>query len=306
MPRTQSKKTLMGCTLLLLGPCIFAQAATTVDQHRPASPQGAVEISNVAGSVDVQGWDKPEVSVTGTIGKDVERVEVTGDDNRISIRVVLPSGHSWGSRTDSEAHLIVHLPADSSLSTSLVSADLKISGVKGDAKLQTVSGNVTGDVGGDVRANVVSGDIKLTAMSAKMIEVKAISGNIVLTGGNAEAEVTTVSGDATVTLGTVTRVRIKGISGTLKSSVALSPDAQFESETVSGDVKGRNLPANLPRISMFNPSAAALQNCFGPKPTDIHHGSGQRVTFKTGDTHASVHISTKSGDVRMCAKGDHH
>lgn len=305
MPRTQSKKTLMGCTLLLLGPCIFAQAATTVDQHRPASPQGAVEISNVAGSVDVQGWDKPEVSVTGTIGKDVERVEVTGDDNRISIRVVLPSGHSWGSRTDSEAHLIVHLPADSSLSTSLVSADLKISGVKGDAKLQTVSGNVTGDVGGDVRANVVSGDIKLTAMSAKMIEVKAISGNIVLTGGNAEAEVTTVSGDATVTLGTVTRVRIKGISGTLKSSVALSPDAQFESETVSGDVRVEfaSEPAADFDVQSFSGS---VQNCFGPKPTDIHHGSGQRVTFKTGDTHASVHISTKSGDVRMCAKGDHH
>jgi Putative adhesin len=304
MPRTQSKKTLLGCTLLLLGPWIFAHAATTVDQHRPASPQGAVEISNVAGSVDVQGWDKPEVSVTGTIGKDVERVEVTGDDNRTSIRVVLPSGHNWGSRNDSEAHLIVHLPANSSLSTSLVSADLKVSGVKGDAKLQTVSGNVTGDVGGDVRANVVSGDIKLTAMSAKMIEIKAISGNIVLTGGNAEAEVTTVSGDATVTLGTVTRARIKGISGTLKSSLALGPDAQFESETVSGDV-GVEFAVEPAADFDIQSLSGGVQNCFGPKPMEIRHGSGQRVTFKTGDTHARVHISTNSGDVRMCAKGDH-
>ncbi len=304
MPRIQLKKTLLGCTLLLLGPWAFAQAATTVDQHRPANPQGAVEISNVAGSVDVQGWDKSEISVTGTIGKDVERVEVTGDDNRTSIRVVLPSGHAWGSRTDSEAHLTVHLPANSSLSTSLVSADLKVSGVKGDAKLQTVSGNVTGDVGGDVRANVVSGDIKLTAMSSKMIEVKAISGNIVLTGGNAEAEVTTVSGDATVTLGTVTRARIKGISGTLKTNLTLSPDAQFESETVSGDVRVEfaSEPAADFDVQSFSGS---VENCFGPKPMDVHHGSGQRVTFKTGDTHARVRISTKSGDVRMCAKGDH-
>jgi Putative adhesin len=304
MLRTQSKKTLLGCSLLLLAPWTFALGETTVDQHRPANQQGAVEISNVAGSVDVQGWDKAEVSVTGTIGKDVERVEVTGDDNRTSIRVVLPSGHNWGSRTDSEAHLIVHLPANSSLSTSLVSADLKVSGVKGDAKLQTVSGNVTGDVGGDVRANVVSGDIKLTAMSAKMIEIKAISGNIVLTGGNAETEVTTVSGDATVTLGTVTRARIKGISGTLKSNLALSPDAQFESETVSGDVRVdfASEPAADFDIQSFSGS---VENCFGPKPTDVHHGSGQRVTFKTGDTHARVRISTKSGDVRMCAKGDH-
>jgi Putative adhesin len=305
MPRTQSKKTILGCALLFLVPWTFAQAATTIDQHRPANPQGAVEISNVAGSVDVQVWDKAEVSVTGTIGKDVERVEVTGDDNRTSIRVILPSGHLWGSRSDSEAHLIVHLPANSSLSTSLVSADLKVSGIKGDAKLQTVSGNVTGDVGGDVRANVVSGDIKLSAMSAKMIEVKAISGNIVLTGGNAEAEVTTVSGDATVTLGTVTRARIKGISGTLKSNLALSPDAQFESETVSGDVRVdfASEPAADFDVQSFSGS---VENCFGPKPVDVHHGSGQRLTFKTGETHARVRISTKSGDVRMCAKGDHH
>ncbi|HEY2145748.1 MAG TPA: DUF4097 family beta strand repeat-containing protein [Steroidobacteraceae bacterium] len=308
MSRTQfssgPKRFILGCSLLALGPWTIVHAATTVDQHRPANPQGAVEISNVAGTVDVQGWDKSEVAVTGTIGKDVERVDVTGDGNRTTIRVVLPSGLNWGSRTDSEAHLIVHVPASSSLSTSLVSADLKVAGVLGDAKLQTVSGNVSADVGGDVRANVVSGDIKLTANSAKMIEVKAISGNIVLTGGNAEAEVTTVSGDATVTLGTVSRARFKAISGTLKAKLALSPDAQFDSETVSGDVtvEFAGEPAADFDIQSFS---GGIENCFGPKPADVRHGSGQRLTFKTGDTHARVRISTKSGEVRMCAKGDH-
>jgi hypothetical protein len=297
-------KDTLTCALLVLSPWALAHAGTTVDQHRPANPQGAVEISNVAGTVDVQGWDKSEVAVTGTIGKDVERIDVTGDDNRTSIRVVLPSGLNWGSRTDSEAHLVVHVPAGSSVSTSLVSADLKVSGVRGDAKLQTVSGNVSGDVGGDVRASVVSGDIKLTANAAKMIEVKAISGNIVLTGGNAEAEVTTVSGDATVTLGTVSRARFKAISGTLKATLALGPDAQFDSETVSGDVRVEF--ASEPSADFDLQSfSGSIDNCFGPKPEDVRHGSGQRLTFKTGDTHARVHISTKSGDLRMCAKGAH-
>ena len=65
-------------------------AATSVDEHRPAGASGSVEIDNVAGEIDVQGWDKSEVAVTGSIGKDVERVEVTGGGNRTSIRVVLP------------------------------------------------------------------------------------------------------------------------------------------------------------------------------------------------------------------------
>src|ERR1700744_6586362 len=81
----------LGALVLLVLPCSLAHAAS-VDEHRAANPQGAVEIDNVAGSIDVQGWDKPEVAVSGTIGKDVERVDVTGDSNRTSIRVVLPRG----------------------------------------------------------------------------------------------------------------------------------------------------------------------------------------------------------------------
>ena len=112
-----------------------------------ANPQGAVEIDNVAGSIDVQGWDKSEVAVTGTIGKDVERVDVTGDGNRTSIRVVLPKGMHW-SMNDGEAHLVIHVPTNSSVSTSLVSSDLKVSAVHGALELRTVSGNISGEAAG--------------------------------------------------------------------------------------------------------------------------------------------------------------
>src|SRR5258708_3985528 len=171
------------CALALLAaPWPLAYAATTVEEHRPASPQGAVEIDNVAGSIDVQGWDKSEVAVTGTIGKDVERVDVTSDGNRTSIRVVLPNGHHWGMR-DGEAHLTIRVPTSSSVSTSMVSSDLRISAVRGALELRTVSGNITGDGGGDLRANDVSGDIHFTASAAKTIEVKAISGKLLLSAG---------------------------------------------------------------------------------------------------------------------------
>jgi hypothetical protein len=75
---------------LLVSPWSLASAATSVDEHRAANPQGAVEIDNVAGSIDVQGWDKSEVAVTGSAGVDVERVDVTGDGISTSLRVVLP------------------------------------------------------------------------------------------------------------------------------------------------------------------------------------------------------------------------
>jgi DUF4097 and DUF4098 domain-containing protein YvlB len=271
-----------------------------VDEHRAASPQGAVEIDNVAGSIDVQGWDKPEVAVDGSIGKDVERVEVTGDGNRTSIRVILPRGHNWGMR-DGSAHLVIHVPAHSSVTASLVSSDLKISAVQGALELRTVSGRISGDGGGDVRAHAVSGDIHLTAGAAKMIEVRSVSGDIELTGGNADIEATTVSGSARLKLGTVSHARFKTVSGEISATLGATADAQIEGESVSGDLKFDFASAPAADFDIQTLSGD-INNCFGPKPTESHHGAGSRLTFKTGEGTGRVRISTRSGDVRLCAK----
>jgi DUF4097 and DUF4098 domain-containing protein YvlB len=289
------------CALALLAfPWSLAYAATSVEEHRPASPQGAVEIDNVAGSIDVQGWDKSEVAVTGTIGKDVERVDVTSDGNRTSIRVVLPNGHHWGMR-DGEAHLTIRVPTNSSVSTSVVSSDLRISAVRGALELRAVSGNITGESGGDLRANDVSGDIHFTATAAKRIEVKAISGSIVLNGGNADVEASTVSGDANLTLGTVSRGRFKTVSGTVSATLAAAADAQIDGESVSGDI--RLVFASEP-MADFNVQTLSgdINNCFGPKPTEPRYGPGKHLTFKTGETSARVHLTSNSGNVRLCTK----
>jgi DUF4097 and DUF4098 domain-containing protein YvlB len=295
-----NKPAALVCVLTALSFPWLAHAATSVDEHRAANPQGAVEIDNVAGSIDVQGWDKSEVAVTGTIGKDVERVEVTGEGNRTSVRVILPQGHHWGMR-DGEAHLIIHVPANSSVTASLVSSDVKVSAVHGGLELRSVSGNISGEGGGDVHANAVSGDIHLTATSAKVIEVKAISGNIVLTGGNTDIEATTVSGDAHLTLGTVSRARFKTVSGDIAASLAAAADAQIEGESVSGDVKLDFASAPAADFDIQTISGE-IDNCFGPKPVESRHGPGARLTFKTGDSSARVRVSSHSGDVRLCAK----
>jgi hypothetical protein len=289
------------CTLaLLVSAWSPAHAETSIDQHREASPQGSVEVDNVAGSIVVEGWDKPEVAVTGTIGKDVERVDVTGDGNRTSVRVVLPRGMHWGMR-DGEAHLVIHVPTNSSVSASLVSSDLNVSKVRGALELRTVSGNISGEGGGDLRANDVSGDIHFTAMAAKRIEVKAISGNIVLTAGNTDIEASSVSGDAHLTLGTVSRARFKTVSGDISAKLAAAADAQIDGESISGDI--RLDFAGEPAADFdVQTLSGDIDNCFGPKPVEPRHGPGKRLTFKTGETSARVHLTSNSGEVRLCAK----
>ena len=287
--------------LAVLG-CHESARAAPVDEHRAAAVQGTVEIDNVAGAIDLRGWDRPEVAVSGTIGKEVERVELTGDGNHTSIRVLLPRGGRWGSRGEGEAHLIVQVPSGSAIAATLVSSDLKVTAIRGDCKVQTVSGNIAGDVGGDVHVNSVSGNVTLAATSSKLMEVKSISGDLILTGGNAETEITTVSGSAKVKLGTVPRARFKTVSGDLTVALAAAAGAQIEGESVSGDIKldFAAEPAADYDIQTFSGN---IHNCFGPKASEAHHGPGSRLSFRTGD--GRVRIATHSGDVRLCVTGEH-
>jgi hypothetical protein len=302
MSHAQSRlnKLLLACALTVLLLPWAAHAATTVDEHRPAGPQGTVEINNVAGSVDVQGWDKSEVAVGGTIGKDVERVDVTSEGNHTSVRVILPRGPNWGMR-DGSAHLIIHVPTNSSITASLVSSDFKISAVHGALELRTVSGSIGGEGGGDLHANSVSGDIRLTATSAKMIEVRSVSGDIELTAGNVDIEATTVSGSVRLKLGTVSRARLKSVSGEFSATLAAAADAQIEGESISGDIKLDFAGAPDADYDIHTLSGN-IDNCFGPKATEPRHGPGARLMFKTGEGSARVRITTQSGEVRLCAR----
>jgi hypothetical protein len=284
----------------LVVPWSLVFAGKTIQERRAADAQGEVEIVNVSGTVEIDGWDRNEVEVTGTAGDNVERVDVTGEGNRTSIHVVSRSVRSWGS--DGEARLVVHVPSRSAVTATLVSADCKVSGVLGDLKLQAVSGSLKGDAGGDVHASTVSGDVRLTARAAKAIEVKTISGDIQLSGGGGEVDITTVSGSARIELAQVTRSRLKSISGDITAALALAPDGQIESESVSGSIslKFAGEPSGDFDVQSFS---GDIKNCFGPKPAESRYGPGSRLEFKNGDGHARVRINTKSGDVRLCVNG---
>ena len=286
--------------MALVVPWSLVHAGRAIQERRAADPQGEVEIVNVSGTVEIHGWDRSEVEVGGTAGDNVVRVDVTSAGNRTSIHVVSRSAPAWGS--DAEAHLIVHVPAKSAVMATLVSADFKVTGVLGDLKVQSVNGSLTGDVGGNVRATTVSGDVRLTARAAKVIEVKTISGNIQLTGGGGEVDITTVSGSATIELAEVTRARFKSVSGDMTAELALAPEGQLEGESVSGDVSVKFAAAPAAEFDVQSFSGD-IRNCFGPKPMQSHYGPGSRLEFKNGEGHAHVRVNTKSGDVRLCVKG---
>lgn len=308
MNRTLLRAALPAAFSLALLAALPAAAETRrpIDEHRAADAKGQVEVVVVSGKVSVVGWDKAEVGVTGSIGENVDRLEVTTSGTHTTVRAVqkehLVSHFDWGNKLG-DADLVVHVPRGSSLSATLVSCDLAVSEVQGDEDLHSVSGDLKVHANHEVRIGTVSGDVHLTAGSeAKLIEVGTTSGDININGGGGDVSVNTVSGDAVVTVGYVTRLRAKSVSGDHKMTVALAPDGRFEAESVSGDVD-INFSNGVPPAEFDVKSFSGdLTTCFGQKPVQEQHGPGSRLSYREGAGTARVKVDTMSGDVSLCNK----
>jgi putative adhesin len=281
--------------LLVAGTPAFVSAADFRNQL-DVDPQGTVEINGIGGKVEILAWDQAKIEVTGSDDL-ADRIDIHTLGSRTVIEMRPHRGAGIGADT---TRMTVHVPARSSVSGTWVSATVKVDGIGGETNLRTVSGDLSGEVGGDLKANTATGNIRMVARGAKSIEVKTISGDVQLTAGTAAVELSTVSGNAKLELATLTRGHMKSISGDLTGQFALAPDADFESESVSGNVR-LTFPAPPAAYYDIQSISGTIDNCFGPKVERAEYGPGARLDFKTGDAKAHVRIGTKSGDVKICA-----
>jgi hypothetical protein len=286
-----------------LAPASLTLAADEFHATHSADPDGTVEVIGIGGSIEIDGWDRSQVDVIAP-GADImgDKVRISGDDGKTVIHIRADVGAGNGDK--SETRLVIHVPSKSDLKVTLVSANLKVQGLKGDSNLRTVSGNISGEVGGDLRVNTATGSARLTARSAKSIEVKTINGDIELKGGSGDVEVQTVSGNAKVDVGTLTRARFRSISGNLSANLGLVPDGDLDGESVSGSLRFDFAAAPSADFDVQSFSGN-IDNCFGPKAEQAHYGPGSRLEFRNGKGQGRVRVETKSGDVHLCTGATH-
>lgn len=215
-----------------------------VDEHRPLKADARVEVSNVAGEIVVEAWDRNELHLTGTLSEQVEKLEITGDASRLKIEVKLP--RRTRNVEDTDLHLKV--PAGITLEAQGVSADIEVRGIRGDVEASSVSGDVELDVGSkNVEARSVSGDVTVNAPAA-VTRVESVSGDVTVRGVKGEVRGETVSGNVEVRAQVARRVELKSVSGDLELDAELAVDVEVEAETMSGDV--RLMVPRLPEVEI--------------------------------------------------------
>jgi DUF4097 and DUF4098 domain-containing protein YvlB len=270
----------------------------SVDRKVAAEPNGEVVISNVSGTIDVRGWDRNEVQVTGHLGSDVERLDVETSGGRTFVKVILPRGNAH----DGEAEIEVSVPRNSSVEVSAVSADVSSRGVLGTQRLKSVSGEVTADIAGDEsEVRSVSGDVTVRGNGKPIrLRVASVSGSLDLTNTAGSLDVVTVSGDARVQMGDTGDLRGRTTSGDLEVSGKLTRDGRVDVEGVSGDISLRlTAPGGLSaEIESFS---GDINGCLADKVERVSkYGPGKRLNIRTVEAGARVRAKTLSGDIDIC------
>ena len=286
-------------TVLIFGLMIAVPVmAEDIDRTLDAAPDGEVNVSNIAGSVVVNGWSRNEVEVSGTLGRNVEELIFERDDDKITVKVKVPKKGGRGIDSD----LRIKVPENSSIDVSAVSADIVVTDVKGEQRLNTVSGDVrTESAANDVRAGSVSGDVEIEGDNSDAeTSANTVSGDVTVFRAAGTVRAESVSGDVIVDEGAFGRASLNTVNGEIIFQSELRKGGRFIAETVNGDIDVEfvgDVSAKI-EIDTFNGS---IRNCFGPKAERTSkYTPGWELSFTEGDGDGRVEMSTMNGDLSMC------
>lgn len=275
-----------------------ASAAESVNRTLDAAEDGDVHISNVAGSIEVNGWSRNQVEVTGEIGNGVEELIFERDGDEVNIRVRLLRN----SFRDGSAELVINVPEASSLQIHTVSADIDVTDVQGEQELESVSGDITTVAyASEMEAESVSGDIEIEGNNqSSSFSFHTVSGDIEVENLSGELRLESVSGDIAAINGAVTRVIGNTVNGDIELQLSLLDGGRMDLETINGEVDvdfGGPVSARID-IETFNGN---IRNCFGPESVRTSkYAPGRELSFTEGGGAGRVTIETMNGNVRIC------
>ncbi len=288
--------------LLLLAVSGAAAASTPISETRSVNADVRIDVSNIKGDVTVSGWDKNEVSITGTLGDGAKRLEVEGGGSSLTIKVEPPDKQgwfSWGSESRmGNSTLDIKVPHNAELKIEVVSADVALSGVAGRSlSANGVSGKLRLDSDAkEVDVDSVSGNIEVTG-KAERGHLETVSGNVRARGLGGQVKFETVSGDIDAENGDYREISAGTVSGDINLRGKPTKDARVDVETMSGDVH-LYLPADVSAHLRATTFSGSIRSDFG-KVKEEEHGPGSSLDATLGGNDARMNLQTFSGDIEV-------
>ena len=265
----------------------------SVDETWDIDAGATISIENIAGQIEIQGWDRNEVHLTGELGDSVEELEISETSSGLRINVI-----NREERNIDNTELRLMVPNDANIDASAVSADIDVLDMDNEKlTASSVSGNVEVEAACDwVSIESVSGDVTFSGDTGR-ISAESVSGDIELSGVSGEVTATTVSGDMGLLTGAVESAKLETVSGDITTDGEISGNGRLTAESMSGDVI-INLPASQAGLFKAQSFSGRISTDFG-SVNHAKHGPGSHLKHVSGSTGAEIRIESFSGNIKL-------
>ncbi len=255
--KTNFHKTIQVALTLLFGASLLGAAAPKAPKERSThfylqedvqfsrtfdvGQSGSLDISNLSGDIEIQGGPGTEILVEaekhGHGDPSLVSIEVSQTGDRVRVETKYSKGKK---HKHMSVDFTVTGPSGTSVSAQSVSGDVQVSDVSGELEAESVSGDVTVTKAENLLvATSVSGDVTVEgAASREDPEIGSVSGDVQVTGLKArEVEVSSVSGDVILTHAECERAAMESVSGDIRYSGTFAKGGRYEFESHSGDIR---------------------------------------------------------------------
>jgi DUF4097 and DUF4098 domain-containing protein YvlB len=205
-------------------------------------PIRRLKVALVRGQVDIVGHDEPTTRV--------EVHSVSGKDLRVSFdNGVLEIDHPqlrWDNFIDvfrsfhgtARADVSILVPRDIALTLGVVSSSGLVSGLRSDASISTVNGDLLIDgLTGDITLNAVNGELAIQNHTGR-IAAHTVNGEITASGAISQFSSDGVSGDVFLDItGSPELIRVNAVNGSVTARLEEGNSAEYRVNTVNGRIQ---------------------------------------------------------------------
>jgi DUF4097 and DUF4098 domain-containing protein YvlB len=267
---------------------VHAAHATTSDV--------SVRLFASVGTVQVIGWEKDSVVISGTVAKGSQ--VALGSPGAVASRGLKLFVESPTEEAGRGGTLTMRVPRNARVWLKTGSADVTVSEVTGGLDVNVVGGSIT--VRGsprELRAESMDGAVTVDGAPPWM-RVKTATGNISLRGGQ-DVGASTISGTIDARGGESERIKLESTTGDIRFALGLARGASVEMETHSGAIDVqllRRAPLDVDAATVMG----AIENSWSSgRPTVGNEGRGMTFSSQSGGLGGRVVLRSFKGKITL-------
>ena len=302
-----------------------AQQTERLEHTFKLGGSGELQVSNLTGDITITrgGGNQIRVEAIKTARARTEqqarellpavRVEFLERGGRAEIKAIYPRENFGGSNARNVSVSVAYTitaPEGTSINVRTLTGNVKVTGVKGELSLVSLSGDVRVFDGARVSsATSTYGDVEIRDLQAKTpLEARSTSGNIIVANSRVpRMELGTISGTVTVENVQSEQIEAQTLSGDLILAFPFAKNGRYDLNSHSGNVNitlvgdtGFELDANS--FSGNVRSAVTLVDRASGTNDPARAGRMRRLRGRYGDGNALIDVTTFSGNVVITRK----